>query len=118
MVSSGRRGISRVGCLVLLVLLAAVGYFALNIGEVYVRYYRFRDAMRQEARFAASRTDDVIRRRLKAAADSLGLPEGAGNIQIRRSSGHVEISSEYYEQVELPLFVREFYFNPIAERTP
>lgn len=118
MVSCGRRGISRAGCLVLLVLLAAGGYFAFNVAEVYVRYYRFRDAMRQEARFAASRTDEVIRRRLEAAADSLGLPEGAANVQIRRASGRVELSSEYYESVELPLFVREFYFNPTAERIP
>jgi hypothetical protein len=112
-----RRGVSRLGCLVVLVLLAALGYFAVNVGDVYVRYFRYQDAMRQEARFAARRSDDLIRLRLQSTADSLGLPEAAGNVQIRRTRGHLEIWAEYYEHVELPLFVREIYFNPTAQRT-
>ena len=118
MVSAARRGASRLGCLLLLALVAAVAYFAANIGEVYYRYYRFRDAMGQQARFAVRNSDANVQNRLRATADSLGLPEAAGNIFIRRSPGLIEIWSEYYEQVELPLFLREFYFNPTAERIP
>lgn len=117
MVSVPRRGLSRLGCLVLLAVLAAIGYFAVNVGDVYVRYFRYQDAMRQEARFGARRSDDLIRTRLQSAADSLGLPDAAGNIQIRRTRSHIEIWAEYYEHVELPLFVRELYFNPSAQRT-
>ena len=115
MVRPAPRGRSRLGCLFILVVVAAAAYFAVNIGEVYVRYYRYRDVMSQQARFAVQFSDDVIQRRLRAAADSLGLPEAAGNVSIRRSPGLIEIWSEYYEQVELPLFVREFHFTPSAE---
>ena len=115
MVSSAPRGVSRLGCLLLLVLLAAAAYFAVNLGEVYYRYYRFRDAMGQQARFAVRLSDTAVQQRLRATADSLGLPEGAGNVFIRRSSGLIEIWSEYYEHVELPLFVRELHFTPSAE---
>lgn len=115
MVSTAPRGASRLGCLLLVVLLAAAAYFAVNIGEVYYRYYRFRDAMSQQARFAPRISDDVVQRRLRATADSLGLPEAAGNVFIRRSPGLIELWSEYYEHIELPLFVRELHFTPSAE---
>ena len=115
MVRGPRRGVSRLGCLLGLVLLVAASYFAFNVGEVYYRYYRFRDAMGQQARFAVRVSDAVVQQRLRATADSLGLPEGAGNVFIRRTPGLIEIWSEYYEQVELPLFVRAFHFTPSAE---
>ena len=112
---TARRGRSKLGCLFLLLLVTAAGYFAVNIGEPYLRYYRFQDAMSQEVRFARNRSDDQIRRRLTAFADSLGLPSEAARLAIRRRPGSISISSEYYENVEMPLFVREVYFNPSAE---
>jgi hypothetical protein len=110
-----RRGTSRLGCLFTLLLLVTVVYFGVNIGEVYLRYYRLRDAMTQEARFARANDDDAIRLRLSALADTLGLPESASHFQIRRTTTHIVISTDYSEHVELPLFVREFHFSPVAE---
>ena len=40
-----RAGASSLGCLVSLLLVAAVGYFGVNAGEVYFRFYQFQDAM-------------------------------------------------------------------------
>ena len=110
-----RRGRSSLGCLMTLLVLAATAYFAVNVGEVYLRAYRFEDAMRAEARFAARRTDEEIRRRLLARADSLGLPDGARSVRVRRTPSKVVIWAEYYDPVELPLMVKDFYFNPQAE---
>lgn len=107
-----RRGNSRLGCLVTLLLVVTVAYFGFNIGEVYMRFYRMRDAMEQEARFAHNRDDDTIRSRLAAAADSLGLPDEAARFRIRREARRIIISTEWSEHVELPLFVREFHFAP------
>ena len=112
-----RRGMTRLGCLVTLLLVVAVGYFAMNVGEAYWRYVQFRDAMKQDARFSAHRTDEEIRLHLRAVADSLGLPESARNIRIRRSQNHISISSEYYEHIELPLVVREVLMSPRVEWT-
>lgn len=112
---TARRGRSTMGCLFMLLLLTAAGYFAVQIGEPYLRYYRFQDAMQQEARFARTRTDEAIKRRLSALADSLGMPEEAGHVTVRRRASSISIWSEYYEHVEMPLFLREIYFNPTAE---
>jgi hypothetical protein len=106
-----RRGRSTLGCLFVLLLLAAVAYFGVNIGEVYLRHFEFRDAVRQEARFARLRTDDQIRSRLAAKADSLGLPAEAGRIRVFRTERTITLTSEYTELVELPILVREFEFS-------
>ena len=110
-----RPGSSSLGCLFALLLLSAAGYFAVNIGEVYFRFYQYQDAMRQEVRFASHNSDQVILRHLQAQADSLGLPEAAGEVTLQRDGRHIEIESEYYVHIELPLYVREVRFNPHAE---
>lgn len=110
-----RRGSSSLGCLFTLLIVAAVLYFGVNAGEVYFRYYQYKDAMRQEVRFAAHNSDAVIIRHLRAQADSLELPEGAHNVVVQRDGRHIEIEAEYYDHIELPLTVREVYLNPHAE---
>lgn len=111
-IGGARRGASKLGCLVGLLLGVAVLYFGFNIGEVWLRYYRFEDSIRQEVRFARQNTDDEIRRRLAARADSLGLPDEASRISVLRSANRITISADYQEVVELPGFVRTFRFRP------
>jgi len=107
------------GCLFTLLLLTAALYFGVNVGEVYWRYYRYRDAMHQEARFAHMRTDQAITRRLTSVAESLGLPDGAQHVAIRRDgrARQVTIAAAYADRVELPGFVRTIRFSPRAEAT-
>ena len=112
-----RRGRTKFGCLFGILLLVTVAYFGVNVGEPYFRYYRFLDGMKQEARFSARFTDEQIQERLAALADSLGLPEPAGRVRVRRASNRISLSSTYYERVELPLIVRDILFTPQAEWT-
>lgn len=112
-----RPGRTNLGCLVTLLFAVAVVYFAVNVGEPYVRYYRYLDGMKQEARFSARFTDEEIQRRLAALADSLGLPEAAGRVRVRRASNRISLSTSYYERVEMPLIVRDILFSPQAEWT-
>jgi len=110
-----RSGRSSIGCLLLLLLVAAVMYFGVNVGEAYWRYYEFQDAMRQEVRFAKQISDERIKLHLAAFADSLGLPEEATDITVNRTSGEISVSATYSERVELPLFARHIRFNPRAQ---
>ncbi len=109
-----RRGRSQLGCLASVLLVVAICYFAVNVGTVLWNYYEFEDAMKQEVRFSSMRSDAVIKRRLAEFADSLGLPEAAHNIHIKRSNKVILIWAEYYRIIEFPGFVREFRFNPQA----
>jgi hypothetical protein len=99
----------------MLLILVAVGYFSLSIGRPVYRYVRLKDAMQHEARRAATRSDQVIRARLAGLVDSLGLPESAKNIRVRRSGRMIFIYTEYYEHIEFPGFVKEMYFSPQAQ---
>jgi len=115
MVTRTRRGSGRAGCLVMMAIVATIGYFGLGVGSVYWNYYQYRDRMQAEARFAASRTDGVIKRRLAMYADSLGLPEGAKNVRVRRVQKRISIWTEYYELIELPFLQREILLSPRVE---
>lgn len=105
------------GCLFSLLLLTVALYFGVNIGEVYWRYYRYQDAMGQEVRFASMRTDQAIQQRLASVADSLGLPEGARQVNVQRDerTRRIDIGAAYSERVELPGFVRTFRLTPRVE---
>jgi hypothetical protein len=111
-----RRGASRIGCLLPLLLLVLGAYIAIDFGNAYFRFYQFKDAMGQEARFASTRTDDQITGHLSALADSLELPPGAELITISRSGNAVTISSDYDEVIRLPMKKeRVIHFHPTVE---
>lgn len=113
----GARGASTTGCLVSLLILVAVLYYGVNIGEVYFRYYRLLDEMKTQARVAAALDNGTIQRRIQAAIQDIGVPEEAGpGLTITRTSTPREITIEttYRESVHLPLFDHTFRFHPKA----
>jgi hypothetical protein len=103
------------GCLIPLLLLALAIYFAIDFGEAYFRFYQFKDAMGQEARFATTRTDDQINGHLRSLADSLSMPPGAELISIERTQTSITISSDYDEVIKLPMNKEQvIHFHPSA----
>ena len=112
-----RRGASSSGCLLSLLILVAVLYYGVNIGEVYFRYYRLLDEMQTETRIASGLDDGTIRRRIQAAIEEIGLPQEAGsNLVIRRTAAprEIVIETRYGESVSLPFFNHTFSLNPRA----
>jgi hypothetical protein len=97
-----RAGITKMGCLTIILLAVAAVYVAIPIGETYFRYLEYKDAMRQEARFRSGLPNERIIRNLKIQVDSLGLPEEAGAVTITRASGQITIEAEYEEAVRIP----------------
>ncbi len=112
-----RRGAGTLGCLFSIFLVIAIAYFGVNAGRPFWHNYKFQDRMTQEARFAANRSDATIQRRLRDYADSLGLPETAQRVRVRRRAGTIEVWAEYYVNIEFPGFVREQHFTPRAVGT-
>lgn len=114
---SCRRGASTMGCLVSLMVLVAVLYYGVNIGEVYFRYYRLKDEMNTQARLAAALDNGTIQRRIGSAIQEIGLPDAAAaNLQITRSASprQITIESDYSESVHLPLLNHTYRFHPKA----
>ena len=111
-----RRGVGALGCMVYLVLIAAVVYFGGPFVGAYIDYYRYKDAMKQEAKYSQQHTDVEIQSRLKVFADSLGLPAGASAVRVNRGRQRVTIIGTYVETVPVPILgPRRVRFNPRAE---
>jgi hypothetical protein len=100
-----------------LVLFAAAVYYGIQFGQPWVRYYQLVDEMRVSARLAPTLSDGVIKRRLEAKADELGLPPESKKFTITRSGNprRIVISSEYSETVSVPLISHTFHYKPKAE---
>ena len=94
-------GKSHLGCLFMILFLAAAAIVGKNVGEVYWRYYRIRDYVREQADFAPALTDDVIRRRLVGFSDSLGLNLGPRDWLVRRtwSPKEITIQAQYDDSI-------------------
>lgn len=113
-ITAARRGVTRFGCLVYLLIVAAILYFGVQAGEVYWRYLEYKDAMAQEVRFRSWMSNDRIKQNLANIADSLGLPEDAGVVTVTRKDGRVTVEAHYEEFIELPWYRKEVHFEPKA----
>lgn len=112
-----RAGITKFGCLVWLLLVAATLYFGIPVGETYMRYLEYKDRMKVELKFRGGIPNERIIRNLQMAADSLGLPEEAGKVMVTRNQGQVTIEADYEEILHFPGFIKVIRFKPTATDT-
>lgn len=109
-------GKARIGCLAMVLLVAAVVYLGRDVPGVFWRYYQLKDDVSSQASFAPGLTDDAIRERLVARSDSLGLPLGPKQWYIKRSHDEIVIRSEYDDSVVVQVLswrhVFRFHFVP------
>ncbi|HXC25897.1 MAG TPA: hypothetical protein VNU46_08275 [Gemmatimonadaceae bacterium] len=105
-----RRGTSSLGCLVQIALAAGLIYCGIHIGQPYYRYYAFKDSIDQQVRFAASRSDDAIRKDILANVDSLSIPDKARDVQIDRTDHQMHISTWYDDSWTIWHYTRWIHF--------
>jgi len=100
------RGKTKMGCLLVLVLLGAAVYYGVAPAQSQIRYVQMKDYMDTQARFATSLDDDVIRRRLRDKGTELQLPSDARRITIRRRGRPREIiiSTTWQDTLSLPFW--------------
>ncbi len=113
------RGVTRIGCLFSILVLMGVIYFGLPVAGMYVRYFRMKNEMQTQARFAPSIDDGTIRRRLLQTIENLGLPAEASQLRIRRINRPREIiiSTSWEENITLPFYTWVQRFEPqVRER--
>jgi hypothetical protein len=96
---------------------AGAVYVGIPLGETYFRYAEYKDAMRQELRFRSNLSNDKIRSHLQLQADSLGLPEEAGDVTVSRSGNQVSVEAEYDEIIKVFGLTKAIHFQPHASDT-
>ena len=112
-----RRGSAFSGCLTLLMVTLIIGHVGSKVGQPYYRYYQFRDAAAQQARFAALRSDTAIRNALWATADSLSMPESAYHLRILHKGRGIRIVGAYTDRWQLWRYVRPVHFEIDVEQS-
>ena len=98
-----RRGAGRIGCLLVLLIITAIGYFGANVGEAYWNFYRYQDRMKSEAQFAGAqhgRGDQGAHRRVRGLARPARIPRT--NVIVRRGEHEIFIYANYNVRVEFP----------------
>jgi hypothetical protein len=98
-------------------MIAAVLYVGVPAGETYFRYLEYRDAMRQEVRFRSNLPNDKIKAHLRQVADSLGLPEEAGDVTVTREGNRVTVEAEYEETIQFAGIKKKIHYTPTAADT-
>ena len=98
-----RLGKVKIGLLLWLIVLAAVGYYGIEIGGVYWRRFKLEEAVVQKLGFAGQLTDEGIHQQLVDEIAGMGLPQEARRVRLVRTPPpralHVSIS--YVETVDL-----------------
>lgn len=94
-------GKTHLGCLFSLFVLVAGVYVGINFIEVYWRFYKLQNVVKEQVTYATIVDDAVILRRLMSASDSLGLPLGRREWQVRRTGNprQIVVSAQYQDSV-------------------
>ena len=108
------RGAARTGCLVFVLVVVAVTYFGVPIAGTYIRYFRFKNEMQTQARFAPSIDDGTIRRRLLLKIEELDLPVDARRLRIQRLTRgrEIRITTTWQETLVFPFYSRVVTLQP------
>lgn len=95
------RGASRAGCLLGILVLIVAGYAGVLVAGSEIDYQQLRSEVRTQAGLAAERDDQAIREALAAEAAGLGLPDVAGQPQIRRfPPSRIQIIIQYSDPID------------------
>ncbi len=101
-----------------LAIVAGLCYVAFTAGEDALNYYRYRDAMKNVARFAETKSDQQIKDHLRAFSDSVKLPIAAQDVNVVREENSIRIWAEYDQIFKLPFnYTRVVHLRPSAETT-
>ena len=115
-----QRGRRRLGCLFTLLILATLGYYGLDPGNMLFKSWQLEQEMKAQAGFAPSIDNAAIRRRLLRKIQSLELPDEArANLRIRRTfrPREIVITTEFEVTIVLPFSTKLDTFN-LEVRSP
>jgi hypothetical protein len=108
-------GEGRIGCLVGLVILLIAGMIAYKMVPVKVKAAEMRDAVSDEAKSAGQHNDKWIAAALLQKAQSLELPVGEKDIEIRRANSEIRVDVDYTVPVKFPGYTYQWHFHHRAE---
>ena len=95
-----------------ILVLAALGFFAVILAPVYIHAFEFREFVSGLTHNVETRdrSDEALASMVLAKSRSLSLPVTADGVQITRNGGDLHIDVRYRVQVDLPGYTVELHF--------
>lgn len=109
-VSKDRTGKIKIGLLLWLIVLAAVGYYGFEVGGVYWRQYKLEDHVKQRLAYAGQLTNEAIHQRVLHDIANMDLPSEARNVHFVETQRPraLQVSISYTETVNLLFTTKKF----------
>jgi len=109
---SGQRGEGRTGFIITLVVVLLGIFVGMKVIPVRISAYQFRDALREEARYASvHRNDPLVKQRILESAEELKIPLEPKNLSIKRTRNKVVISARYEQPIDLKVTTYTYRFD-------
>ena len=90
-----------------LLITALVLHATWKAGTVYMRYWEFKEEVRQIAQFGVNQNDNDLRNNVYDSAKRRDIALDPGAISVKRQNQHIIIDANYIENVEL---VPRYYY--------
>jgi len=101
--------------LISLAIFLPLAYATVNAGTVYIRYQQFKDAVRETALFAGTKSDDQLKARVMELAQRDNVPLDPEYVHIERVADRVTITASYVELIKLlPGYERQWQFDIVT----
>ena len=110
-----RLGEGKLGCVIWLLVLAAVIGITAKLIPVKIRSAELSDFMEEQAMFAGRRGTDQLKKAILIRAKNLDLPLTKKNLEIKRNGGRIRMRATYTVPVEFPGYTYFWHFEHILD---
>lgn len=111
-----RNGQGKIGCILWLLVLAAVIGIAAKLIPIKIASAELADFMEEQAMFAGRSDIATIKKRILDRAQELDLPLDKKNLSVEKRGGRVRMRATYTVPVELPGYTYYWDFEHIIDR--
>jgi hypothetical protein len=116
--TGAQAGKGRLGLIVALALCCAGIYAGVKVIPVRIAAYEFRDTLREQARYGATKASNrQVAEEILAKARELHIPLAQDQLSIERTKNEIVISARYEQPVDLKLTTYMYRFDA-TERAP
>ena len=112
------RGAGNLGCIIWLVVLAAVGHVLWKVVPVKIRTSTFYDVMQEQAAFGSIKSPQAIEYEILRRADELRIPVTKQNLKVVKTAQALTVEAHYEIPIEFfgGAYKYVWKFDPIVTR--
>lgn len=114
---SRQSGEGKIGCIFWLAALAIAGMVAYKMIPVRIQSAELYDFMVEQAKWAANRPPDAIKKSIVERAQELNLPVDPDKVQVQRHGDRIKMEAKFTVPVEFPGYTYNWEFHHLVDRS-